>query len=147
MSSVSVYVYIAMPVIAALCINGIIFSLGWNVGSATRAKKNPYLPPGYVVGIVWVVILGILGGLLYLVQKQKKQVASYAIVALIVFCLLYPFLTAGLQSNTWSAVLNLVTLIIAFSVSIIIPRSEIVYMVPILLWATYVNVTQLLHSI
>jgi hypothetical protein len=117
-------------------LNAVVFSLGWN-SSSNGIKKNPYLPPGYIIGSVWVVILGVLGALYY-------HTRSVAVVGLIVFCLLYPFLTAGLRMNTLSAVLNLVTLVFAFVVTIIIPRVYIMYMVPILVWTGYVNVTQLL---
>jgi len=140
----TLYVHILVPVVAALTLNGLIFALGWNVG---KAKKNPYLPPGYIIGIVWVIILGILGSLHYRLQEQKAFTVAYTIVALIIFCLLYPFLTSGLKSNTWSSVLNLATLVFAFSASLAIPRTEVAYMIPILLWATYVNVTQLLQPI
>lgn len=135
----SLWVHVVVPVVAALVLNGIIFSLKWN--DANNTKTNTYLPPGYIIGIIWVIILGVLGALHY---RVKGTVASYFVAGLITFCLSYPFMTAGLQSGTWASILNLITLVLAFVTCIVIPKPEIGYMIPILIWSGYVNLAQLL---
>ena len=52
--------HILVPVLAAIIMNGIIYTFGINKYSE-KNKINPYIPPGYVIGTIWVIILGLLG--------------------------------------------------------------------------------------
>lgn len=133
------WVHVVIPIVAAIVVNACIFLLKWNENST----RNPLLPPGYIIGLVWIIIFGILGLLHYKLYPLYFY-ASWAVVSLIMFCLLYPFMTAGLSNSKWSKILNLMTLVFSFIVAIIVPRSYVLYMLPIILWASYVNVTQLM---
>lgn len=132
------WIHVATPIICALIVNGIIFGLKWS-----QQERNKYLPPGYIIAVVWVFILGILGFLHYLVYA-KHPFAAWSVISLITFCLLYPFITSGLRYNALSKIMNLATLILSFMVAIILPRIYIGYMLPIIIWASYVNIAQLL---
>jgi len=54
-----VYIHILTPVVAALLMNGIIFSQKWNISKGL--PKNPYIPGGGIVGAIWMIIFALLG--------------------------------------------------------------------------------------
>ena len=141
----NVYWHVFIPIIAALVVNGIIFGLHWNDNTKLK-PNNPMLPPGIFIALIWNIILAILGFLHYKLYTTRHP-SSWAVVGLIVFCLSYPFLTLGFKTNTFAAVLNFTTLVFAFVVCILIPRSLSIYMVPILAWATYVNLAQIAYPV
>jgi len=133
---------IFIPIILALLLNFIIFSLQWN---NSEKYYNPYLPKGYIIGIIWTLIFGLLGAAHYILifyNKNKSSLASSSIIFLIAFCLAYPFLTNGLKYNKISNILNFVTLVLSIIVSIIVFRKSIYafyFLIPILIWSLYVN--------
>ena len=138
------YTHILTPIILASIINIIIYKNGWNM----KRTKESYvlLPPGYVIAIVWTIILGLLGYLHYLIwilNNKKASLASISIILFVIFCLAYPFLTNGLDQSK-GFILNLLTLIFAIILAIIVYNKTknikyISYLVPLLLWSIYVN--------
>ena len=66
---------IFIPVVLAIIINLISFGLGWS-GKSKDSKRNPLLPPGYVIGIVWIIILGLLGYVHYEIFKLHNKIKS-----------------------------------------------------------------------
>jgi len=136
--------YIFTPVIIAIILNLIIYSFKWN-----KNKPNPYLPPGYVIGIVWIIIFGLLGYAYYLILNEKNKITlgSISIILMILFCLLYPFLTGGFNNNYISKLLNILTLIFSIIVGFIIfgeSKYIFLYIIPLILWSLYVNITDFL---
>ena len=55
-----VLLHIAVPVLLALFMNGVIYGTRLNKQDKNQSP-NPWLPPGYVIAVIWVVIFGILG--------------------------------------------------------------------------------------
>ena len=141
----SKYTHILIPIILATIINIIIYKNGWNMKSKKGYTKK-VLPPGYIIAIVWTVILGLLGYLHYLIwilNNKKSSLASISIILFVLFCLAYPFLTSGLDPSK-GFILNLLTLIFAIILAIIVYNSTknikyIIYLIPLLLWSIYVN--------
>lgn len=125
--------YIFIPIILAAILNVIIFTKRWN----TIQRK--YLPPGWVIGIIWSIILGILGYLLF-ISKQNK-VTYFAIAGLILFILAYPFITNKFVENT--KLLDTITLILSVLVATLLffQKGMILYMVPLLTWVIFVKYT------
>jgi len=131
------YIYllhIFLPIVAASIMNLVIYLQGWN-----KQKKtvNPYLPPGYVIAIVWTILLGLLGYAHYLVYPSY---ASWIIVAAIIYCLLYPILV---MQNISESALNFLALVIALvvCVSSYTQKSVTIYLtIPFVAWSLYVNV-------
>jgi len=125
--------YILVPIILATLLNVLIFTKRWN----TIQRK--YLPPGWVIGIIWTIILGTLGYLLYL-SKQHK-VTYFAIAGLIVFILAYPFLTNKFVENT--KLLDTITLILSVLVAVMLffQKGMVLYMLPLLTWVLFVKYT------
>ena len=127
------YIHILVPIIWAIILNFYIYIQGWNNDN----QKNSKLPPGYIIGSIWIIILGLLGYIHFLLYPS---VYSWFIVLTILYCLSYPFLTSGLQ-NTDNNYFNLIALILAIIVTIIMYyKSNIIYVIPFLLWTFYVNI-------
>ena len=134
-------IYVLTPVILAIITNSIIYTNNWQ--SQDTNPRNPLLPPGYVIGAIWTAIFALLGYALYLTRdNQSASLASCSIVAIIIWSLAYPFLTNGLQQKR-GRILNTVTLILAMILAIIVINQKpaaFAFIVPLLLWASYVNV-------
>ena len=127
------YIHILVPIILAIVLNFYIYTQGWNNDN----EKNSKLPPGYIIGSIWIIILGLLGYIHFLLYPS---VYSWFIVLTILYCLSYPFLTSGLQ-DTDNSIYNLIALLLAIIVTIIMYyKSNIIYSIPFLLWTFYVNI-------
>jgi len=131
-------IHVFLPIIAAIIINIIIYSNKWNDNNINN-NNNDLLPPGYIIAIVWIIILGLLG---YVHYKVYPSYTSYIIIIAIIYCLSYPFLTNDLK-QTNAKLLNFISLIIAMIVSIsvyMIDKNSVYLTVPFLLWTSYVNI-------
>lgn len=129
--------HIFTPIILAFIVNGIIYINGWN---KNNNNNNKLLPPGYVIAIIWVLILGILGYTHYLSYPSTE---SWIIVFAILYCLAYPFLTSGLKNSEKTNVFNIIALIISIIVFIsVFLRNKLtsLFILPFLLWCMYVNI-------
>jgi len=135
----SPYFHIFLPIILATLMNYVIFMNEWN---GRIGKVNPYLPPGPIIGLIWTIIFGLLGYAHFILYSNKLWIASRSIIFLLLFCICYPLFTGGLSNLKIINVLNSVTLILSFIVSIIVfdaSRTAFGYMIPLLVWASYVN--------
>jgi tryptophan-rich sensory protein len=132
-------VHIFLPIIAAIIINVIIYTSDWNNQKPQDQQMSRYLPPGYIIAVVWIIILGLLGYTHYLVYPGKESVI---IILAILYCLSYPFLTSGLQQDK-APVYNVLSFVIAvfvlFSVYLKQKRATL-YIMPLLLWTLYVSI-------
>ena len=136
-------VYIAAPVAAALALNALIA-----IGGLQRlprlprlrrsgAKKSAWLPPGPVIGAVWLVILGLLGNAMWL--SRDRPIAFWSLAATVAWCLAYPLIT-GLRK---SALADVASLIVSFSAATVVAGqqpSAMPFVAPLLVWVSYVNV-------
>ncbi len=146
---VKTLVYVLSPVVAALVINGVVYVKRWG-GSRDddeASSCNDLLPPGWAVGAIWVLLLGLLGysaSLLSSAQRSSaKAPALVAIAALAVYCLAYPFVTRGLRYDA-SRVPNMIALIMATGTCLLAQAarpSALPPLLPLLAWASYVNIT------
>ena len=141
----ALYVYILTPVLLAIILNIIIFKKNWNNSKSTapgNSQNRQMLPTGIIIGLIWVILLGILGNALF---RATSTVSTWAITALIAMCLLYPVLT---RLNDNIHLFNRIVLIIAFTVAIIVQkdhckgttRSLVWYLVPVIAWLSYINI-------
>lgn len=130
-----VLLHIFIPIILASVINFYIYTMGWN----NNNEKSKWLPPGYIIGIVWIIILGLLG---YIHFLMYPSIQSWIIVFAISYCLAYPFLTSGLK-DTNSKIYNIIALIIAIIVFIsVFYKNKLTSLltIPFLVWTLYVNI-------
>jgi tryptophan-rich sensory protein len=130
-----VLLHIFIPIILACVINFYIYAMGLN----NNNEKSKWLPPGYIIGIVWIIILGLLG---YIHFLMYPSIQSWIIVFAISYCLAYPFLTSGLK-DTNSKIYNIIALIIAIIVFIsVFYKNKLTSLLslPFLVWTLYVNI-------
>ena len=90
-----------------------------------------YLPPGYVIGIIWVLLFGLLGFI------YKKADFKIIIILFLFFCLLYGPITAG-KSPRFIKNYNYLTLLFLVIVSGVNYR-QFVYFIPFYAWIGYIN--------
>ena len=132
-------VHVLIPVLLACALNAYIYMKGWNTADSKETiAKNPLLPSGYVIAIVWIIILALLGYAHFLTYPEYS---SWIIVLAIVYCLLYPFLTLGMKSKL--AIFNGIALLLAIIVTATCYSTIIestLYTIPFLLWTVYVNI-------
>ncbi len=105
---------LAVFVLVPLALNGVIFGLGWD----RAGEPMPGIPPGPVVGTIWVVLFAGMGIARWYLLRARQGGAEW--VSLLAFvCLLYPFYTAGLRDDRVGLVGNLVTAALAVAVAVI----------------------------
>ena len=136
---------ILIPISAALIMNGIIYTFGIN--KSYKDMMNPLLPPGYMIGILWIIILGLLGYVHYLLYKLKNNYsfASLFLIFVILFCILYPVIISFNQKI--SLLLNLITLILSFILGMLViieSKYIFIYIIPLILWVTYINIIDII---
>lgn len=130
-------IHLAVPIILAGLLNAYIYLQGWNKNQSDTDRKG--LPPGYVIAVVWIIILGLLGYTHFMVYPS---VTSVFIILAILYCLAYPFLTSGLQ-NARAGIYNAIAFMIAVLVFLFVYNKDwkaSLYTIPFLLWTAYVNV-------
>ena len=133
--------HVLTPIIAAVILNAYIYAKGWNKTNTNKCKKcsNKYLPPGYVIAIVWIIILGLLGYTHYLLYPSN---ASIFVILSILYCLAYPFLTEGLNASK-AFIYNVISFVLAtilFAMAFIQKQEAAIYVTPFVLWTSYVNI-------
>jgi tryptophan-rich sensory protein len=122
------YANIFIPILSAIIMNYIIYSNNWQYEGKKYNKEkkisnsNKLLPPGYIIGIIWIIIFGLLGYVHYQLYmlKNKSNIASWFVILFIIFSLAYPLLTNGLQEDKTAFLLNLITLILAFILALLV---------------------------
>lgn len=133
----------------ALGVNGFV-----NGGRRRRssAEKWALLPPGWVVGAVWVALFASLGYAHWLAMDRGRRLtpASLAVASVIGYCALYPWLTDGLRQSKRARMLNTLTLVIAGLlgfVTLLLPSPRaFAFVSPLFAWAAWVNIAQTYES-
>ena len=122
----------------AIAINIFIYRNSW---LNTKTQISKYIPPGYIVGTIWTLLFGLLGYIVYRLYNYTSN-ASIAIYIFIMFSVLYPFITK-LSQNLVSFICNKIALLLAYIVCYLVyieNRELLVYLLPLFLWITYVNI-------
>ncbi len=144
--------HVLVPIILALLMNGIIYTFKLNANNTMTKKDNIYkklLPPGYIIGTIWIIIFGLLGYTHYLIYKDNENkitITSLFIIFVILFCLAYPLIT-GLKVKT-GLLLNLISLILAFTLGITIilqSKFAFLFIIPLIVWSSFVNIVDTLQ--
>jgi hypothetical protein len=131
------YVHVLVPILIAGFINANI-----NVKMNYRVSNNRFLPPGYVIGIIWIVLFGLLGYINYILYKEQKLVGYFLIILLLFLYISYPYITRKYSNKKYIEFMNRLSLIITIFISIYIfkiSKKAFYFMIPVLLWLMYVN--------
>lgn len=125
-------VFVGAPVV----VNGLIFGLGWNRTSGPQTG----LPPGWVVGSIWVVLFAGMGAARWLLVRSGEGRGVEWVSGVGVLCLLYPVYTRGFSDLTAGLVGNLMTLVVAVPVAVYAWRRQRGAggcLVPLVAWLAY----------
>jgi tryptophan-rich sensory protein len=141
--------YILLPIILSFLIN--LFTFRKERTNDLQSRDIQYLPPGPIIGIVWTILLGLLGYTYSLLENNNKNMnlQKISIILLTLFCLLYPILTAN-STIRFSKNYNYLTLIFVLTVFYTIFKNSkkiAYYLIPLLFWIIYVNIITLLDDI
>jgi tryptophan-rich sensory protein len=125
---------------APLVVNGVIFGFGLERGGGAQTG----LPPGWVVGTIWLVLFAAMGAARWLLLRAARTPGEQRRVewvsALAFLCLLYPVYTRGfsdLVAGLWG---NVVTLVVAVPVAVYAWRKVRAaggWLVPLCVWLSY----------
>ena len=124
--------HVLLPVFCAIFMNGIIYTFRLN----NNNNNKRFLPPGYMIGIIWTILFSLLGYVHYRLYSlnNKMNFGSISIVLFILFALAYPLMSGYFM--------NVISLILSFILSLIVmmySKHIVVFLIPLLLWVSYVN--------
>lgn len=138
---------VAVPVVVTIAVNGVIFLSGWNETSDVGAPDSA-LPPGPIVGLIWVALIALTGlsRWLYVIDTGRRDVRSWMPWAIAAACIAYPFYTDGLSADGPALTGTLITLaftaLVMFALSPLSKRAANA-MLPLAVWLGYVSVITL----
>ena len=121
---------------APLLVNGLIFGLGVERASGPQTG----LPPGWVVGAIWVVLFAGMGVARWLLVREGVGRGAEWVSLVAVLCLLYPVYTSGFSDLMAGLVGNVVTLLVAAPVAVHAGRRVRAAgwcLVPLVMWIAY----------
>lgn len=136
------YIYfILIPVIAGIIMNGIIYT--FKLYPKMNTEVNIFIP-GYIVGIIWIILLALLGYINYLlyVIDNKINLGVLFNVVLSLFLILYPILNSS-SKNNYIVLYNITALILSFIFGlflILYSKYIFIYLIPLLVWLSYINI-------
>jgi translocator protein len=110
---------VALTLVAVIVVNGLIFGLGWNQSQNSPIDPS-FAPPGWVIGLVWIVLFGCMGAARWLLVRRGDRhgtLGARGVVALLVACLIFPFYTALPDSAVLGLVGTIMTLMLAVGVA------------------------------
>jgi len=131
--------HVLIPVFLATAMNALIYKFGLNKRLSSSQK---YLPPGYIIGLIWTILFATLGYVHYKLYtlKNKANYGSMSIVFFICFSLFYPVVVT--INENYANLMNLISLILSFVVSIVVlmySKNIFWYLIPLLVWVSFVN--------
>lgn len=109
-------------------------------------ERNPYLPPGWAIGTIWIILFGLLGYTAYL---TKDNVYLLSFIALIItYCLAYPAITNFEPTTVKTRTLNAGAFVLASTLIGAIyyaqkNKTPIFFVIPLWIWASYVNIVDI----
>jgi len=131
---------LALFLLLPLALNGVIFGLGWNRSSAVL----PGLPPGWLVGAIWMALFAAMGLARWLMLRGSRdrahRLAATGVGLLGFLCLLYPLYTIGLSNDRAGLVGNIITLVVALAAAVLAwrrSRAAGACVVMVCLWLSY----------
>ncbi len=154
---------ILLFVLVCLFVNVYMYVIGrYGYGKRGMYSRNRYLPPGFLIGFVWIGVFAALGYSYYLaytgdpakdpttgniLNPKKWNRACYLIVVVSAYCLAYPVITMFVPEK-YVPLLNLIALFMAAALSIVVISECLAafwYTLPLLVWCAYVNFADIMQ--
>lgn len=149
--------YILIPILIAFLINIKMYRKDSNTMKDIDIR---YLPPGYIIGVVWIIMLALMGYVLYLLSLKFKSESLrnslyvnfnyqiFLILFLIIFCVMYPYLTS-LFNERFMKNYNYLTIFVVLYIFYEINKISFdisKYLIPLILWVGYVSLVTLISE-
>jgi tryptophan-rich sensory protein len=134
--------HVAAAVAVCLALNGLIFCVGWD----RDAHHGVLLPPGWVIGIVWIALFALLGAARWRLAEAGTRAGDTArrrVDVLLLNCALYPFYTLGLSSDGLGMAGNILTLCLAVWAArgaLRVSRLAAVLVSPVVSWVAFATI-------
>jgi len=103
-------------IVIAIIVNIVSLSYGYN-----SSMKYTNLPPGYIIGIIWIILIGCMAyAQSQVLLSSKKKWIEWLIPLLFLYCILYPFYTYGFSNKCISKIANIGTILFSLFIVIIL---------------------------
>ena len=149
------WIQILIFVLVALLVN----VASWGSYINVKVCRSNLLPSGFIIGLVWTAIFGLLGYAHYLVVTTQVPdstsptgtknkgicLESIAIIVVAVFCLCYTLVVRF--RPMYMKFTNVLSLILAFVLGILVIKintTAFYYILPLIVWCGFVNLTDAL---
>ncbi|MEZ0242316.1 MAG: tryptophan-rich sensory protein [Sphingomonas sp.] len=134
---------IVLLVALVLIGNALIFGLGFDNGQSLSAAQQAWVPPGAVIGAIWVVQFALMGAARWLWLRDSRDRGWRSnlpwLIALI--CLAFPVYTGGLDDPSAGAIGTLATVVVVVATMLVLGRRSSAAawaLVPLAVWGSYV---------
>jgi hypothetical protein len=143
--NIVLYLSILIPVILLISIN---FYMKYN--NILLEGGSSSVIPGesreYIILSIWTILIGFLGYSCYL---MRNNISCVAIIIIIIYTLAYPFITLG-KNRIQIESLNIIYILITYIIFLLVlseNSNASVYILPLLLWITYIFIASNISDI
>ena len=143
--NIVLYLSILIPVILLISIN---FYMKYN--NILLEDGGSSVIPGesreYIILSIWAILIGFLGYSFYL---MRNNISCVAIIIIIIYTLAYPFITLG-KNRIQIESLNIIYILITYIIFLLVlseNSNASVYILPLLLWITYIFIVSNISDI
>lgn len=143
--NIVLYLSILIPVILLISIN---FYMKYN--NILLEDGGSSVIPGesreYIILSIWAILIGFLGYSFYL---MRNNISCVAIIIIIIYTLAYPFITLG-KNRIQIESLNIIYILITYIIFLLVlseNSNASVYILPLLLWITYIFISSNISDI
>lgn len=143
--NIVLYLSILIPVILLISIN---FYMKYN--NILLEGGSSSVIPGesreYIILSIWTILIGFLGYSCYL---MRNNISCVAIIIIIIYTLAYPFITLG-KNRIQIEFLNIIYILITYIIFLLVlseNSNASVYILPLLLWITYIFIVSNISDI
>jgi hypothetical protein len=139
--NIVLYLSILIPVILLMSIN---FYLKYNniLLDEDYSSDIPGETREYIILGIWVILIGFLGYSYYL---MRNNISSVAIIIIVIYTLIYPFITLG-KNRIEIESLNIIYILITYIIFLLVlseNSNASLYILPLLLWIVYIFIASI----
>ena len=134
--NIILYLSVIIPIILLLIIN---FYMRYNdiILDDDYSSDIPRESREYIILGIWAILIGFLGYSYYL---MRNNISSFAIIIIIIYTLIYPFITLG-KNRIQIEYLNIIYILITYIIFLLVlgeNSTAALYILPLLLWIIYI---------
>jgi hypothetical protein len=134
--NIILYLSVIIPIILLLIIN---FYMRYNdiILDDDYSSDIPRESREYIILGIWAILIGFLGYSYYL---MRNNISSFAIIIIIIYTLIYPFITLG-KNRIQIEYLNIIYILITYIIFLLVlgeNSNASLYILPLLLWIIYI---------